>query len=252
MELLPLGIASVLGGREINAKDREIGPFLRSLGSTAVSTGTTLTEAMTRIDLGSFPSLQPHLERLRYRQQAAIDPRLCWRMFSMETGSELISGTIGIFNDAVELGADADTVGLFASRFANRTVMLRAKREVISSTFVSLTLVVHGAMGALMVVIMEVMQTFLEMIWSAAVVEGQESIQGAMLPLPSLDDPQIVFLNYATTWMVVLLTGANALAIAATDGGHKLKLTFYLSVLLLISGACFIFLPPLVGQIMDM
>jgi archaeal flagellar protein FlaJ len=251
LELLPLGVASLLGGREINAKDREIGPFLRSLGATTVSTGTTLTEAMTRIDLDSFPGLTEDLARLRHRQQASIEPRLCWNKFALETGSALINGTISVFNDAVTLGGDADTVGLFASQFANRTVMLRAKREVVTSTFVSLTLVVHGAMSALMVIIMEVMTQFIEMIWSAAVMEDGAALQGSIMPLPSLDDPQIVFLSHVTTAMVLLLALANALAMSATDGGHKFKLAFYLSVLLAISGACFVFLPPMIVRLLS-
>jgi flagellar protein FlaJ len=250
LELLPLGIASLLGGREISEKDKEIGPFLRSLGSTTVSTGTTLTEAMTRIDLDSFPGLTADLERLRYRQQASIDPRLCWNKFAKETGSALINGTINVFNDAVTLGGDADTVGLFASQFANRTVMLRAKREVITSTFVSLTLVVHGAMSALMVIIMEVMTQFIEMIWSAAVMEDGAALQASIMPLPSLDDPQIVFLSHVTTTMVLLLALANALAMSATEGGHRLKMSFYLSMLIAISGACFVFLPSMIEKLL--
>ncbi len=56
-------------------------------------------------------------------------------------------------------------------------------------------------------------------------------------------------LHYITRAMVLLLTLANAVAIAATDGGHKLRLSFYLSMLMLISGVCFIAVPPLVGTI---
>lgn len=249
--LLPLGISSMLGGREIAAKDKEIGPFLRSLGATAVSTGTTLTEAMNRLDLVSFAALQPDLERLRYRLRASIDPDLCWQKFALETGSKLISETVRIFNDAVNLGGDADTVGLLAAKFANRTIMLRAKRNVVTSTFTSLTLVIHGAIAALMVLIMEVMTKFVEMIWSAAVMEGEEALETMILPLPSLDDPQMRFLQYVTTAMVLLLAVANAVALGATDVGHKLRISFYLSLLLFISGLAFIIAPPLINAIMQ-
>jgi len=249
--LLPLGIASLLGGKEIESKDKEIGPFLRSLGATAVSTGTTLTEAMNRLDLDSFSALQSDLERLRLRLRASIEPQLCWQKFALETGSQLINETIGIFNDAVDLGADADVVGLRASQFANQTVMLRAKRQVITSTFVSLTLVIHGAIAALMVIIMEVMQTFVEMIWSTAAMEGEQVMQSVVLPLPSMDDPQMQFLHYVTTGMILLLAVANSVAMSATDGGHKLRIAYYLSILLFLSGICLLAMPPMIGMIMQ-
>jgi len=249
VELLPLGIASVLGGREIDAKDREIGAFLRLLGSTAVSTGTTLTEAMTRIDLDSFPSLQPHLEQLRFRQGIS-DPRRCWRKFASETGSALVNDIVAVFSDAVELGGDADSIGLFSSQFANRTVALRSKREVIASSFVWLTFVIHGAMAALMVIVTEVMHGFIEVVWSALEAADEAVVQeGAMiLSLPSRGDARIAFLSQAVLGMVILLAGANALAILVTDGGHRLKLSFYLSILLFVSGCCLILLPRLVGK----
>ena len=53
--LFPLGLVSLLAGREIDKKDREFGPFLRSLGGMAVSTGTTITEALTRIADVKYP-----------------------------------------------------------------------------------------------------------------------------------------------------------------------------------------------------
>ena len=249
--LLPLGITSLLGGREITTKDREIGPFLRSLGATAISTGTTLTEAMNRLDLSSFSALQPDLERLRYRLRASIDPDLCWQKFALETGSKLIHETIRVFIDAANLGGDADIVGLRAAEFANRTIMLRAKREVVTSTFVSMTLVIHAAVAALMTIIMEVMTKFIEMIWSAAVIEGEQALEAMVLPLPSLDDPQMIFLQYVTTAMVLLLAVTNAVALGATDVGHKLRVSFYLSLLLFISGLAFVLAPPLIGAIMQ-
>src|SRR5690606_5277925 len=88
--LFPLGLFAVVAGKEIDKKEREFGPFLRSLGSMSVSTGSTVAAALSRIDLSSFPALEEDLIRLRSRLLASIDPELCWKKFSLETGSKLI------------------------------------------------------------------------------------------------------------------------------------------------------------------
>lgn len=248
--LFPLGMASMLAGREIGKKDREFGPFLRSLGARAVSTGTTITMALAGTDLSSFPTLRPDLERLHWRLEASIDPELCWRKFAHETGSKLIGETVAIFNDAVKLGADPDTVALLTSQFAAKTIMLRAKRSVVASTFSWLTQVMHGALAMLMIVIMEVIRAFTGLIGAAMTPESGKAIQTMALPISSFSGPQLQILQHITTGMVLLLVVINAFAIIATDGGHKLKIALYLSTMLFLSGVCFLIAPSLVRAMM--
>lgn len=244
--LFPLGGVSMLAGREIDKKDREFGPFLRSLGSMAVSTGTTITEALTRIDFSSFPTLETDLKRLRSRLIAAVDPELCWHKFALETGSKLIGETITIFNDAVRLGGDPDTVAFLSAEFSTKTIMLRAKRQVVASTFAWLTVVMHGTIAILMVTILEIVRNFVKMIDAAATALGEAAAQAATLALPTFNAPQVMFFERITMIMVVLLCVINAYAIIATDGGHKYKAIFYLSILLVLSGVGFIVVPPIV------
>ncbi|MBX3014613.1 MAG: hypothetical protein KF832_24045 [Caldilineaceae bacterium] len=246
--LFPLGGVSMLAGREIDKKDREFGPFLRSLGSMAVSTGTTISEALTRIDLSSFPTLETDLTRLRSRLIAAVDPEICWHKFALETGSKLIGETTTIFNDAVRLGGDPDIVAFLAAEFSTKTIMLRAKRQVVASTFAWLTVVMHGTIAILMVTILEIVRNFVEMIHGAATALGDAAAQAATLALPTFNAPQVDFFEYMTIIMVTLLSVVNAYAIIATDGGHKYKAVFYLSILLVFSGISFIVVPPVVAS----
>lgn len=248
--LLPLGILSHLAGRQIDKKDAEIGAFLRTLGTMAVSTGTTLTEAITRVDLTSFPSLRADLERLRWRLNAAIDPEICWRHFAIETGSKLISDTVRVFKDAVNLGGDPDTVGFLAAEFAQKNIMLRAKRHVVASTFSWLVIVMHGALAILMVLVLEVIFRFTSLVKSALTGEAQQALNTNALPLPMFAQPHMDFLRNMTVLMIVTLTIVNAYAIVAVDGGHKYKMSFYLALLSILSGVGFIVVPPLVSMIM--
>ena len=245
--LLPAGITSMLAGREAAKKDMEIGSFLRSLGTYATSTGTTIGESLDRLDISSFPTINADLKRLRARMRASIEPALCWKKFSEETGSRLIGETTVIFNEAIGLGGSADTVGLFAAQYAAMTNTLRSKRLVVSSTFTSLTIVMHGVLAILMIVILEVIRNFSTII-DESMAAASEALESTTMPLPSFGSPDIGFLEPISIGMVVALALINAYAAAVTDGEHLIKATLYLSVLLIVSGISFVFVPPAVAN----
>lgn len=252
--VLPLGVVSNMGDSRISKKDGEIGSFLRSLGSMASTTSTTTTNALNKIDLSPFPSLRPEAERLRRRLNAGILTRLCWRKFRLEMGSKLAYETIGIFRDAVDLGADPGTAGRLCSQFAEKTITLRDKRKVTTSVFTWLTVIMHGTVGGLMIIILDVIARFLEII-KTAMPAGQEgagamSTMSSVVPLLSFSTPEIQLLRGMTIGMVLLLIITNAFAIMSADGGHILKISFYLSILMFVTGLGFILLPPVIGGLM--
>ena len=247
--LLPAGLASQKAEKEVSRKDKEIAAFLRSLGGTAMSTGTTITEALTRIDTGSFPTLKGDLEKLRWRLSASIAPELCWERFARDTGSKLISETVNIFNDAVKLGGDADTVGNLSSEFATKTIQLRAKRSVVASTFSWLTMAMHGVLATLVVIILEVITQFTHMVQAAVTVDSEQALRAFAGTLPGFGSVQTQILQPATTIMVLMLALINAIAIVVTDGGHAIKTSYYLAILLILSGVSFIVVPPLMASI---
>lgn len=249
--LFPLGLVTVLARKEIEKKDEEIGSFLRALGGVAESTGTPVTEAITRIDFSSFPALEPNLERLRWRLKASIDPELCWQEFARETGSKLIRETVRIFNDAVNMGADPDTVAVLSSKFSTRVVTLRAKRGNTSGTFSWLAMAMHGTVAGLMVFILEIVRNFTKMMEAAmSGLEGDKAMEGMASYLFSFGGPQMERLQWVIRGMVLLLCLANAFAIIAADGGHIIKISFYLSILLFLSGVALLVGPPVVGMVM--
>ncbi|NJL95754.1 MAG: hypothetical protein HC915_19495, partial [Anaerolineae bacterium] len=61
---LPVGVLSFISDRHTTKKDIEFSTFLRSAGGMATSSGTTLKQALTRLDMSSFPTLQADVERL--------------------------------------------------------------------------------------------------------------------------------------------------------------------------------------------
>ena len=244
--LLPLGIFSLVAGQEIDRKDREFGPFLRSLGAMAVSTGTTIGESSNRIDITSFPALEEDLTRLRRRLAASIDPELCWHRFAAETGSKLIAETVKVFNDGVKLGADPDIVALLAADYSSRTILLRAKRKVTASSFTWLTVVMHGVVAGLMVLIFEIVKNFSLKLQEATADLGNAATTSSGVAMPMFSTPNIDLFRFTILSMIIVFSFINAFSISATDGGHKTKLAFYLAIMLALAGVCLIFLPDVV------
>jgi len=249
--MAPVGCLSVWSDMKLAKKEREIGPFLRSLGSMATSTGTTLTEALKHVELKSFPALHGDIARLGLRLRARISPALCWQQFGGESGSELINQATCIFYDAVSLGGDPEEAGGLSSMFTTKTALLRAKRRVVSSTFSWLTIVMHGALALLLVLVLQIVIEFRALIVAAIDPnQADAAMQAISVPLLQFSEGQLAFLSNVTIAMVVLLTMVNAMAIISSDGGFKPKICFYLMILQIISAVAFFAGPPFIQAIM--
>ncbi|MBP8974861.1 MAG: hypothetical protein KBH93_13410, partial [Anaerolineae bacterium] len=250
--MLPSGVMGLLSDRRTNKKDEEFSTFLRSSGGMATSSGTTLREALTKIDLSSFPTLQPEIARLSTRLQALVPPELCWHKFGLESGSRLIADVTGIFYGAIKTGGDPERVGYLCSLFAAKTTQLRAKRRLVAGTFAGLTTVMQAVVAALMIFVLSIVNNFAELVaelmpTSEAAAEGQAQMNMAMV---SFTPSELQFLSTITVSMILLLAMIGALAAIAADGGLKIKTTFYLAVTTLISGVCLLIVPPLVDRIL--
>jgi flagellar protein FlaJ len=249
--MVPVGCLSVWADTRRSKKEKEIGPFLRSLGGMATSMGTTLTEALGHIELKSFPGLQADIARLGLRLRARISPAMCWQQFGGESGSELIRQATGIFYDAISLGGDPEEAGGLSSMFATKTSLLRAKRRVVSSTFSWLTVIMHGALVLLLVLVLQIVIEFRGLIVAAIDPNvATDAMQAISVPLLQFSEGQLAFLGNVTVAMIVLLTLVNSTAIVSADGGFKLKVCFYLAVLQLISAVAFFAGPPFIQAIM--
>lgn len=250
--LFPIGVASLLSDKRRIKKDEEFSTFLRSTGSMATSSGSTLKEALQRLDLSSFPTLQPDIERLSKRLQARVEPHRAWHSFGLETGSQLISEVADIFYGAIHIGGDPERVGYVCSLFAARTTQLRAKRRLTAGTFSGLTTVMQAIVAGLMVFVLSIVENFAEMVKtimpdSDAAAQGQQQMS---LGMAEFSAGELQFLSTITVSMVVVLALVSAAAIILSDGGDKRKVAFYLGMTVLISGLSMILVPPMVSGIL--
>jgi len=248
--LFPLGVVAVIDDKKIGDKDTAIAGFLRSLGGVSQATGTTITEAMGRLDLRSLGTLKEDVNVLYTRLQAGIAPYLCWQRLVGETGSELINRTVRVFWDGVSLGGEPQRVGNEASTFANKIALLRAHRKLIASGFTWLTVTMHTMMVILAVFIYNVFLSFSRLVQT--LMPESPSTEFYSLPFSGvLGDGGIhtPLLYTMIVAIVIVLSFANAFAIHSAGGGHLFKLAFYLSITLAISGGAFIVVPPVVEMI---
>lgn len=250
--MLPIGIASMISDKRLTKKDIEFSTFLRSLGGMTSSSGLTLKEALLRLDLSSFPYLRADIERLAKRLQARVSPEICWQKFGQESGSRLISDVIDIFYGGVQVGGDPEHVGYLCSIFAAKTAQLRAKRRLVTGTFSGLTTVMQAVVAGLMVFVLSIVINFAALVedmmpGTEDAMAGQQQMSLGMAEFSQAD---LQFLSMITIVMIVALAIVGAAAIILSDGGYKLKVTFYLAITTFISGISFIVVPPMVAGIL--
>ncbi len=238
--LLPLAILGQRDDKNVFAKNQEFAFFIRTLGGMATSAASTLTEALTRVNLRSFPSLGRDIERLKLRLVASIDTAICWERFRSESGSELINQGASMFYDSVDLGGEPEKVGFFCSLYASQVMGLQGKRRTVSGTFVGLTYVMHGVVVSLLILIVEIVSEFL-LVLDAAVTPGAMALP---LPVFSVGGTQHVRVLYQMVNPVVLMTTlTSAFAVKAAQGGQSGQFFHFLCVLLFISGGCLLLVP---------
>lgn len=245
---MPTGLIIMRDDKRIDRQDSDIAGFLRSLGGITKAIGTTANEALGRLDFGSLASLKKPVKSLYNSIALGIKPDLCWRRFVGNTGSEHINRSVRIFWDGISIGGDPDKVGNQASMFALKVSLLRAKRKLISSTFSYTCLLIHGTIALLLVGIYQVLVNFSGLLSSMGSLSSDTTQAISQLPtfqFFSNSSAQLQILNFMVTAMLVVLTLTNAVAIKVVEGGHNLKLVFYVGLTLIISGISLLLVPDL-------
>jgi flagellar protein FlaJ len=249
---MPVVLLVYWDDKHIDKIDNDISSFLRSLGGIAKAIGTTVTEALERLDLDSLGSLKYGVKKLISSLRFGIDPNLCWLKFVEDTGSEQVNRSVRIFWDGISIGGDPALVGNQSSMFAMKVSLLRGKRKMVASGFTYLCLAMHATLCMLLIGIYNVLLNFSNAVQSMANT-AQEGMD-ALTQLPtfaffSQGGTQLQTLNMMVTAMLIMLTFVNAIAIKVVDGGHNLKLLFYLGVTLMISGLSILIVPGLVNAV---
>ena len=251
--LLPTGFIAVWDDRMIDKFDADAAGFLRNLGGVTKAIGTTVTEAIGRMDFGAQASLKKAAIGLNSTLQLGISPDVCWQRFIANTGSEHINRSVQIFWDGIAVGGDPQIVGVQASKFSMKVALLRAKRNMVASTFSYTCIVIHGALVVLLVGIYQVLVNFATLLKTAnsADVEGSMDMLSQLPTFQFFTDSgsQLHTLNMMVIAMVIMLTIINAASIKVVEGGNNLKFLFYFGLTMAISGGSMLVVPDILKGI---
>jgi flagellar protein FlaJ len=251
--LAPVGYVAFRDDWRVDARDRDTATFLRALGSVMGAVGTTVTEALSRLNRRSLGALEPHVRRLYVRLGNNITPELCWLRLAGESGSELVSRSVRVFWDGLRLGGDPERVGTLASNFAQRVYLLRASRKLVTTTFAWVVVPLHAVLLCIMLFITEVVRIFgteLSKIQDQSL-NSDVLTEAGVNPMLIYSSPDMRFISFFVYTMILFLTAANAFAPYAAVGGNRYKLCLFGAIMLFLSGAAIILIPNMVSALFD-
>lgn len=250
LAFLPAGILASRYDARVAKLDREIAVFLRVVGATATAIGTTISEALGRVDMRSVPTLAPAIQRLHLRLLAGASPELCWDRLVTECGSELIRRSVRIFLDGISMGGEAEEVGARTSLLAMKTTFLRDKRKLTTRTFGWLTIALHATVTFLLTFVIAIVSAFGNLVQKAGLPDMASQSNISLTSFFSLSFANMHLLEGLMGPVVVALAVVNALAPQLADGGYLYRIFFYLAITLAASGANLIISPMLANAIM--
>lgn len=243
--ILPIGILSISDEGKVNKRDTELGPFIASLGGVCAAIGSTVKDALSRIDTSAINALKKEVKRLNTRLDSGIRPWVCWQKFIEESGSEIAKRSVGMFYDAIELGGEPEQAGYHTSLFATRLSTLRMKRRSISSPFRWLCVAMHGAVVSLLIFITEVIAIFGEMVSKVSQNIPTKSSSLSMTAFSGFNSQGLEVMQSLVLPLLIVLSIANALAPTLATGGSNYKTFFNLSITTAITSMCLLTLPSL-------
>ncbi len=246
----PIGFFAMLDDKNIDERDANYPAFIKTLGTLAGTTGTTIRNAMDDLDKETIGCLKPGVEELHAGLSMGLTSKHCWEKFIGETGSELINRCSRIFTDAIELGGDPAEIGNIVSASSLITVLLRMKRKLVSSSFRGLAITLHAVMVGLLILIIEMISKFSELVskMSESYTSIQDGIPEMGMSMFNVAD-SIPQLYKFTLSIVLVLTISNTLVIKIVEGGENWKLFFYGGLTSGISGLCMILIPPVISRV---
>jgi flagellar protein FlaJ len=248
MLLSPLGFLAWVDDKKIDQRDRDLSGFLRGLGSVMGAVGTTVTEGLARLNRRSLGAMEPHVRRLYVRLINNISPELTWSRFSGESGSELVTRSVRIFSESINLGGDPAAVGALSSAFALKISLFRASRALVGTTFAFVIVPMHAALLMILLFVTEVVRVF-----GAKIAEVQSDNlnsdivrEAGVSTSIAFAAPDMQLIGGFVSVMVLMLTLVNSFAPYAASGGHRFKICLYASVMMVLTGIALLAVPAIV------
>jgi flagellar protein FlaJ len=253
--LAPLGILGLTDDKNIVGRDTDFPTFIRTLGSVMGGKGIPMVQGFLEVDRASLPKIRGLVDSIYSKLNLGLDEDQSWYRFIGESGSNNIYKYTNIFRDSVALGGSPDKVGLIVGASSLEQVLLRDKRHMVSSGFVSLLIPMHAAMVGILLFLFHIMANISNAISSVMgnLGESQTAISGSSSSMPPGLD--VAFLMHfpvdkMTVYVMIIIfiiTVSNVIAGKIVYGGDRYIFYLFATVLFSISGVLAILAPVIVG-----
>jgi flagellar protein FlaJ len=215
--------------------------------------GLTTTYALAEVDRKSLEVLGPFVDSAYSKLNLGLNEALVWERFIRESGSNLIYKYLNIFRDSVGLGGSPAEIGKIVSSSMLEMVLLRKKREMLTTSFIVLLIPMHVAMVAIFAFLFHILLTM-----SRAVQEVMSAFEASNMALSggshsvggSMAQSMNIFVNFPEdkmgTYLIItlsMITVSNILAGQVVKGGDRSMLYFFGSLLFVLTGLVYIVTP---------
>lgn len=227
--LIVVGFMSKKADDMIIRRENQFPTFIRTLGTTAALTSYSTARTLKLLLVRDFGILSRPVRGLYAKLSVGADPQLCWSNIASHCGSEMIRIFGGIYNATTFLGGDPGEVGKMISRNMIRMLIMRAQRIQIANGIKSLILPLHTIECVLLAFMTSLLGILIRMVNMGS---GYLDLFRASL------EPRSVGLLFLI--LSVIMAFGNAMAIKIIDIGSEYKFLYYLSLLMIITGATWI------------
>ena len=229
--LLPAAVLVKIHEGRISEYDLFFPAFVRSYGEH-MAVLPNMIESLKPLLIAELGKLKNLLRRVYARLLNRVDPRVAWSFFADESSSEMVTRGMQIFVDTVEGGGDLAEAGALLSDHVNELLRLRANYLQVFKTFEVTLYLMH----IIAVVLLMFVGSFLN-IFSSVITSFAQSIPYEYAGILGFFNVSYQDVSFVTNIALLVMTIANALAFYSTNPGSRYAMFYYLSILLISTGA---------------
>ncbi|NPA99193.1 MAG: flagellar protein J [Crenarchaeota archaeon] len=233
LTFLPAGILAKRHENTIFELDDYFPVFIRAFGEH-LSIVPNMAESLKPILVAQLGKLKKLIEKAFARLVNYIDPRIVWKYFAGESGSELIRRCTHIFIDTVEYGGDVKQAGILLSDHSNEIIRLRRNMLQVFKTFETTVYLMHSSSILLLTFITKLIVLFSKIL--STFVKSIPPEFAGLFFMVSMSPQEIAFLIAIATF---IMTTANAIALMAANPGSKYMVFLYASILMIVGGVSY-------------
>ncbi len=227
--LFVIGFIGMRRAKAIDNLDQLYMIFIKTLGEATAVAGS-LREGVRRIIHNDYKELNPYIRRLFNRLKTGIRAEISWKVFAIETGSNIIYRYTAVYVNALKVGSPAIEMSNIIYDAVNREIVIRNRRISVANYLKGMILPLQGVFTAIFTLIATLTSIFYKI---SRLVSGYISI---------LSIPNPLFIVLFLFLGSLILTFGNSIAIYILRGDSIFTLLYYLGLLSIISSFTYLIL----------